>query len=795
MLLKGIYNFMKFTEGTWSVKKGYTIHNQNKPYEIIVNNKSLCILTPVANVNSRANALGGPVLQIIYSSPTVDVIRVEICHFKGTKNRFNDLLINNSNNVDIKIIENERNVIFSSGELSIEISKENGWETKYTYSDKYLTGNRLQESEGGVMSRGYITDSENQSYISEELQLSVGEHIYGFGEKFTNFVKNGQSIDTWNYEAGTSSSMSYKNIPFYISDRKYGVLVNSTGNVSFEVGSDKVSKVQFSVKGECLDYYIVGGKTLANVLHNYSKLTGKPSLPPAWSFGLWLTTSFSPEYNEEIVLSMIDQMAQNEIPLHVFHFDCFWMKPYHWCDFTWDLENFPDPEGMIKKIKLRGIKICLWINPYISQYSSLFEEGKESKYFLCHENGDVWQSDMWQPGIAFVDFSNPEACKWYSNKLEVLLEMGIDSFKTDFGEMIPTDDVCYFNGSAPELMHNFYSFLYNRTVFELLEKKFGKGEAVVFARSATLGGQRFPVHWGGDCYCTYESMAESLRGGLSLGLSGYGFWSHDIGGFGGFHSSPEPDLYKRWFAFGLLSSHSRLHGNVTRRVPWDFGDEAVLVARFFTKLKCQLMPYIFQQAVRANKEGMPLMRPMILEFEDDPTCKTIDTQYMLGGALLVAPIFNKQGEVSYYVPKGEWTRLLTGETVCGEHWYNEIHDFMSLPVLVRENSVIPMGSSSSEIEYDYADNVILHVYNLKDQACLEESVFLKDGTAGLVVKIKRDNQKYQIEPIYANKPWSVMMHNVLEIEIVQNASLSIINQASCVMPISYLEKIVFRTVR
>lgn len=394
--------------------------------------------------------------------------------------------------------------------------------------------------------------------------------------------------------------------------------------------------MQFSVPGEYLSYYVIYGPTPKEVLEKYTVLTGRPALPPAWSFGLWLTTSFTTSYDEETVNQFIEGMAKRDLPLHVFHFDCFWMKEYHWCNFDWDRRVFPEPEAMLRRLKERGLKICLWINPYVAQRSALFAEGVKHGYFLKRPNGDVWQWDLWQPGLAVVDFTNPAASKWYKDHLKRLIRMGVDCFKADFGERIPTD-VVYFDGSDPAKMHNYYAFLYNKVVYEILEEELGKGNAVLFSRSATVGGQQFPVHWGGDCSATYPSMAESLRGGLSLCLSGFGFWSHDIGGF---EDTATPDLYKRWVAFGLLSSHSRLHGSKSYRVPWLFDEESVDVLRFFTKLKCRLMPYVFAAACEASHRGIPVMRAMILEFPDDPGCDHLDRQYMLGESLLVAPVFH-----------------------------------------------------------------------------------------------------------------------------------------------------------
>jgi alpha-D-xyloside xylohydrolase len=333
----------------------------------------------------------------------------------------------------------------------------------------------------------------------------------------------------------------------------------------------------------------------------------------------------------------------------------------------------------LRRIKAKGIKICVWINPYIAEASPLFAEGAANGYLLHTPEGDVYQIDHWQPGLAFVDFTNPDARAWYTSKLKALIDMGVDAFKTDFGEKIPTE-VRYFDGSDPERMHNYYTYLYNQSVFELLRREKGEGQAVLFARSATTGNQKYPVHWGGDNSSTYPSMAETLRGGLSLGLCGYGYWSHDISGFIG---TATPDLYKRWVAFGLLSSHSRLHGNESVRMPWVFDDESVDVLRFFNRLKTHLMPYLLDAASDAVEHGWPMLRAMILEFPDDPTCRYLDTQYMLGPALLVAPIFNPDGEVSYYLPDGEWRNLLTGEIAQGPGWRREQHNYFSLPLWVH----------------------------------------------------------------------------------------------------------------
>ena len=431
------------------------------------------------------------------------------------------------------------------------------------------------------------------------------------------------------------------------------------------------------------------------------------------------------------------------------------MKEFHWSDFLWDSRVFPDPEGMLKRIKEKGLNICVWINPYIGQESALFAEGVEKGYFIKRPNGDVWQWDMWQPGMALVDFTNKEARRWFQDKLEVLLDMGVDCFKTDFGERIPTNCV-YADGSDPEKMHNYYTYLYNECVYELLEKKRGKGQAVLFARSATVGGQKFPVHWGGDCWSDYVSMEESLRGGLSLTMSGFGYWSHDIGGF---ENTSTADVYKRWAAFGLMSSHSRLHGSTSYRVPWAYDEEAVEVVRFFTEVKAKLMPYLYRNAIETSKTGVPVMRSMVMEYTQDLNCAYLDKQYMFGDSLLVAPIFNDESKAVYYLPEGTWTHYLTGEVKEGGKWYTEDCGYLSIPVFARENSLIAVGARGNKPDYDYAQDVTVKAYALVDGKEAQTIVYGMDQDEETVVSVLKKDGKITVK-VEAEKNCKVVLVNV-----------------------------------
>ena len=753
---------MKFTDGYWLLRKGITLHSPKIIRDVRTTDTTARVYAACRVVRHRGDTLNQPLITVTYSSPMNDVIGVHITHHAGTQIKPPAFGLYSDRDVDIEIRDEEDFLLYRSGKLSLTLQKSE-WRTEYTYNGRRLTGSSDKTT-------GYIQDAEGSSYIREQLDLNVGENIYGLGEQFTPFVKNGQTVDIWNEDGGTSSEQAYKNIPFFLTSSGYGVFVNDPGHVSFEIASEAVSRVQFSLPGEEMEYYIIGGETPKDVLRNYTKLTGKPALPPTWSFGLWLTTSFLTSYDEETVNSFIDEMARRRLPLRVFHFDCFWMKEYQWCDFTWDPDVFPAPKEMLSRLKAKGLKICVWINPYIAQKSCLFDEGAEKGYLLRDKEGNVWQWDMWQAGMGIVDFTNPDAVSWYRSKLEALLDMGVDSFKTDFGERIPTD-VVYYDGADPEKMHNYYTYLYNKTVFDLLVEKRGVGDAAVFARSATAGSQQFPVHWGGDCTASYASMAESLRGGLSLCLSGFGFWSHDIGGF---EQTATPDLYKRWVAFGMLSTHSRLHGSESYRVPWLFDEEAVDVLRFFTNLKCSLMPYIYEGAIEAARDGVPLMRAMMLEFPEDPACAYLDRQYMLGGSLLVAPVFNDKGEVTYYLPEGKWTHFLTGKVIEGGRYLIETYDYMSLPLMARPGSVIPVGNNTEKPDYDYADGVTFHVFSLEDGWRADAAVYAPDAkpdaAPALAIDIARQGKEMVIAATKATKNWSVLLRGISGVSCVENGT-------------------------
>ncbi|KAI0060882.1 hypothetical protein BV25DRAFT_1806732 [Artomyces pyxidatus] len=748
---------MRLNDGFWLLKHDVKPYAGLQIVQTIADQDGYKFQVSTRPVRHRGDTLGGPLLNVRVHTPTEGVIGVRIDHFRHVDPQPNITLFPDASPIPtvslskVEAAKSDDTVhVLTTGALSAEITAK-PYTLAFKAAGRTLTfAGYKHQGVYDVPHRWTLNTAANSSclaqdpsanpvpepaprfvrYVHSELNLSPGELVYGLGEQFGAFVKNGQSISVWNRDGGTSSDQAYKSVPFYMTNRGYGVFVNHPGEVEVEVGSEKVSRVGVSVAGESLEYFLIYGPTPLEILERYTRMTGRPALLPAWTFGLWLSTSFLTSYDSKTVAGFLQGMQDRKCDVRVFHLDCFWMKQYEWCSFTFDPENFPDPKAYLSDIKQRyGVKICVWINPYISQLSPIFQECVKGAYLLKRKDGTPWQWDLWQPGMGIIDFTNPEARKWYTDKLAALIDLGVDTFKTDFGERIPHTSVVYHDGSDPMRMHNVYATLYNQIVFDLVKERFGTGEAVVFARSAHVGGQRFPVHWGGDCESTFEAMAETLRGGLSLTLSGFAFSSHDIGGFEG---HPPPEIYHRWVAFGLFSSHSRLHGSGSYRVPWQYGEAAATYMAKFLDAKHRLMPYLYDLAIKAHQHGHPLQRAMFVEFPADRNTHTLDRQYMLGPALLVAPVFVPEGEeTEYYLPAGRWTSFFNPQrVVAGPVWVKEVVPLDEIPVWVRPGSVLVLGPAGmGRPDYALDSALDVQVYEIADGETVRADVPLGKGDA------------------------------------------------------------------
>ncbi|MFY9262827.1 MAG: alpha-xylosidase [Arcanobacterium sp.] len=675
---------MKFTDGYWLYREGWSVEHPRQIQRIEAVDNGIRIYAPTMYLRERGDEVGATILTITITAVAESVVSTKIEHFRGYNPPSPVFNIKAEDSPAYTVHIDGTNAELTSGDLTVKVSHDEGFRIEY-----WRNGELLTASIPRAMTLAHSPD--NEKYLAEQLLIQPNEFVYGLGERFGPTIKNGQAIEMWNADGGTATQQAYKNIPFYLTNRGYGVLVNHPERVEYEVGLEINTRVQFSVPGDHLEYFIIAGDTPKQVIKQYTDMTGTPPAVPEWSYGLWLSTSFRTDYSEETVTGFLDQMEELGIPVSVLHLDCYWLRPSHWSDLVWDPEKFPNPEEMLKIYHDRGVKVCVWINPYLGQQSEVWEEAREKGYLLKNADGSVRQWDHWQSGLSWIDFTNPEATEWWKDKLKVLLRQGVDAFKTDFGERVPTDAV-WHDGSDPQRMHNYYTYLYNKAAYEAMAEERGAEEALLFARSATVGGQSFPTHWGGDSEPTFVSMAETLRGGLGIGLTGFPYWSHDMGGFEG---KPDPIVFSRWYAFGMFSSHSRLHGSNSYRVPWIYGDDAVKVAQRFTAIKRMLLPYLRALGHDAVDNSVPFIRHMLLEFPNDLGSATVDTQYMFGPDILVAPVFTHSGDVDFYLPTSGWTSILDGQHYTERGWHKENSAIDELPLLAPDGAMIPLELSDS----------------------------------------------------------------------------------------------------
>jgi alpha-D-xyloside xylohydrolase len=563
----------------------------------------------------------------------------------------------------------------------------------------------------GSYPMGYSRDETGGVAFHESFALSVDEHFFGLGEQYGPLDKRGQRVVSWSRDPHgfTGCAMTYHNIPFFLSSRGYGIFVNHTSPITYELGWPSPETGAFRAEDPYLDYFLIYGPHPKDILARYHELTGRPSLPPLWSFGIWMSRCMY--VNRPQVEEVITRMRELGIPCDVVSLDPLWLKERRRhmrdaCDFVWDEEAYPDPPGFVRWLGERGVKLCLWENPYIWNGTEMYEEGRRKGFLVRNEDGEPARPTENPEDAGIADFTNPAAVRWWQSKHRPFLRMGVAAFKSDYGEAVPAGAVMA-NGKSGREMHNVYPLLYNRAVFEEVRRQ--RGEAVVFGRSGYAGSQRYPINWTGDSPCTYAGMAAALRAGLSLSLSGIPFWSHDIGGFWNPEgmTPPSPELYIRWAQFGLLSSHARFHG-VGPREPWVFGEEAVAIVRKFALLRYRLLPYLWGLAHEALS-GVPVARPLFLEFPDDPLAPYVDLEYMLGPYLLVAPIFNDGGRRKVYLPLGQWYDFWTNERVAGATWRDMEVPLEQVPLFVRGDSIVPFAPAADFVGQSPWDPIQLDV--------------------------------------------------------------------------------------
>jgi alpha-D-xyloside xylohydrolase len=537
---------------------------------------------------------------------------------------------------------------------------------------------------------------EGESFMCQSFERSNDEDFYGFGEQFMELNKRGFVNEIWNVDpASTMTYRSYKNVPFFMSTKGYGIVLNQATKSFFDMGSKSSATYNIKVHGDVLDYYVMNGSEMKDVLRTYFSLTGTPALPPKWSFGLWLST-ISTYVTDQALIDIAHETREKQVPADVLHIDPVWMGMKSLvCNFEWG-DNFSEYKRMVQEMRSLGFKLSLWIAPYIPQDCRMYEEGIQAGYFVKDALGHVIVNEgpmnFWSAPFVYVDFTNPAAEHWFKQEIKRVIHEGGDVIKVDLGELGPEEAV-YHNGMRGIEGHNFYTLEYSRVVFEATHEIKGD-ETLIWCRSGFIGSQKYPVHWAGDVRCDYPNMAGQLRAVLNAGMSGFVFFSHDIGGFVG---EPTPDLYTRWYQFGMFTSHARCHGGADHE-PWQFGDEVFRICKQYTELRYRLLPYIYSSAVESVKKGEPMLKALVLQYPDDLNVRNLDTQYLFGEDMLVAPVFVKEGMRKLYLPQGKWIDFWSKKVYTGEQWIEMYCTLDVMPLFVRHGSVIVTTEVQHHIE-------------------------------------------------------------------------------------------------
>jgi alpha-D-xyloside xylohydrolase len=607
---------------------------------------------------------------------------------------------------------------------------------------------------------GYDTDDKGRAIVRESIDVTPGEAFYGLGERFSDLNRWGQELNFWAVDSGNvTSGRAYKNVPFFMSTAGYGLFVHSSFPMVYRMGSESNASYSFHILDNQLDYFILRGPSFKKMIKTYTKLTGAAPIPPKWSFGFWISRCMYMSRQE--VEGVVNGMRTRGFPLDVLSIDPYWMGEAPWCTYEFDQTAFPKPEEMIEKLKGQNVRTCLWVTPYVPKGLPIYEEARDQNFLAVGPDGEPARVLEAFAGLdlACLDVTNPAACEWFQGKLRKLLDMGVATFKTDFAEQSPIE-ATYQDGSTGLEMHNVYPMLYNKIVFELTKEHFGRG--LVWGRAGYSGSQRYPVQWGGDSYASFPQMTGQLRGLLGYGMSGVPFCSHDVGGFDypprafdyeDLDAFPrDAELYIRWLQFGVFSSHLRAHGKQPRE-PWEYGLEAAEIAMKYLKLRYRLLPYIYSEAVRSSRSSLPMVRPLVLEYQDDPNTKNIDLQYLFGPDFLVAPMLTRSNRRSVYLPKGDWYDFWTKEKMQGGRWIEVEAPLETLPLWVRSGAVIPFGPEMDFVDQIPLNPMTLELYGLTGRG---ECVVFDEEQPKIKIHTSLDGTTLNLE--VENPPENVEIH-------------------------------------
>ncbi|HWB25511.1 MAG TPA: TIM-barrel domain-containing protein [Chitinophagaceae bacterium] len=569
--------------------------------------------------------------------------------------------------------------------------------------------------------------------VAASFTMQHDEKIYGCGESFTALNKRGQKLVLYSTDVqSTATKEMYKPVPFFISSRGHGMFLHTSTPVTFDFGHDYAgSKILYS-GDDSLDLFLFIG-TPKEILSAYTALTGRSPLPPLWSFGLWMSRfSYT---SQQQVAEVAAKLRAHKIPCDVIHIDAGWFENGINCDYRFSQQTFPQPQEMIDSLKQHGLRISLWQIPYYTQHNNIFNDVVTEELCVKDANGNLYGED------AILDFSNPAAQQWYTQKIIPLLQMGVSAIKADFGEAAPYKGL-YASDKTGFYEHNLYPLRYNQLLANITAQV--TGEHIIWARSAWAGCQRYPVHWGGDPEVSDTGMAGTLRGGLSLGLSGFSFWSHDIGGF---LSSPNEELFARWAVFGLFTSHSRVHGFPPRE-PWEFSDSFLQTFRRIVEMKYRLMPYIYTQAVIACENGWPLLKALLLNYPADETVWQIEDEYLFGDDILVAPLMEENcTKRKVYLPAGTWVDYQTKKIYAGGQWVMIKAGIVPGIILARYGTLIPHAALAQSTAFINWDEVELVAFSTGDI------------TVNGYFYTKEEDEIIMLEAAYTGGEWTLSKNN------------------------------------
>lgn len=559
----------------------------------------------------------------------------------------------------------------------------------------------------------YVEKEGQKERATISFTAAPDEVFAGTGERFTKMDLSGRTFQLKNQDGqGVNNRRAYKNIPFFLSSRMYGVFYHTSAHCKLSLADHSTRSVQFLSDQALLDTFLIAGETPEEIVRGYRHLTGFPSLPPFWSFGVWM--SRMTYFSADEVTDICKRLREEKYPCDVIHLDTGWFKTDWLCEWKFNDERFPDPAGFIGELKDHGFRVSLWQLPYVAEGAEQIDEARANNYIgpLKKKQQSEGSNFSALDYAGTIDFTNPEAVNWYKGLLKRLLDMGVVCIKADFGENIHTDAT--YQGLPPELLNNLYALLYQKAAYEITKEETGDG--IIWARAAWTGCQRYPLHWGGDSASTWDGLAGSLKGGLHIGLSGFAFWSHDVPGF---HSLPNfmnspvaDDIYVRWTQFGVFTSHIRYHGTC-KREPWHYPAIAPIVKQWW-ELRYALLPYIMQQSKQAIDTGYPLLRALAFHHWDDKLCWHIDDEYYFGDDFLVAPVMNSEGVRDIYLPEGEWVNFFNGTHHKGGLWLKkQFTPLEEMPVYVRKGATIPFYPDkvqcTDEMEMNKA--VSIHIDN------------------------------------------------------------------------------------